>query len=179
MKHCCRCQISKPPSEFYKNSARKDGLQTRCKDCCKKDNDAYRSAHPERTRAYVNACAAKFREKRREAARRRYYADIEKHRARGRKTALAWQAKNPGRAAERARRWEAARIKAMPAWAEPELLELIYAEAAHRRLEVDHIIPLRGRNVCGLHVHYNLQLLSRSENARKGNRLDERFREAA
>jgi hypothetical protein len=37
--------------------------------------------------------------------------------------------------------------------------------------EVDHIIPLRGRAVSGLHVHTNLQILSRTQNRAKQNSL--------
>lgn len=38
------------------------------------------------------------------------------------------------------------------------------------RFEVDHVVPLRGRSVSGLHVPHNLRLLTRQENMAKGNR---------
>jgi hypothetical protein len=73
------------------------------------------------------------------------------------------------RAANQAKR-RALKLLATPLWADHELIELIYAEAAHRGLEVDHVIPLQGKTVCGLHVHTNMQLLSAGENYSKRNK---------
>ena len=70
----------------------------------------------------------------------------------------------------------ATKLHAVPVWYDAELVDMVYRAAKARtvrtgiRHEVDHIVPLKGVNVCGLHCYDNLQILTKSENCAKGNR---------
>lgn len=65
-----------------------------------------------------------------------------------------------------------------PAWANMDEIDRIYGRALRLTREtglphhVDHEIPLRGELVSGLHVHNNLQIISRGDNLRKGRRFE-------
>ena len=72
--------------------------------------------------------------------------------------------------------------QATPPWLTKEQrleMEMIYRDAAEITLltgirhEVDHIMPIKGRKSCGLHVPWNLQVLTWKENSRKRNREPE------
>jgi 5-methylcytosine-specific restriction endonuclease McrA len=68
--------------------------------------------------------------------------------------------------------------KATPVWANLEEIRQFYVEA--QRLtketgiphEVDHIIPIKGKLVSGLHVPANLQILTEKENQTKNARYE-------
>tara|TARA_R110000868_G_scaffold304180_4_gene564712 strand:- start:3472 stop:3840 length:369 start_codon:yes stop_codon:yes gene_type:complete len=64
--------------------------------------------------------------------------------------------------------------QATPPWADARQIFSVYCEAAELRdqghdVEVDHIIPLKAADVCGLHVHTNLQIVYSADNRRKEN----------
>ena len=67
-----------------------------------------------------------------------------------------------------------AKRQATPQWATSEDIGAIYREAKRLRaqgfdVEVDHIVPIRHRYVCGLHCKANLVILHSLENRKKGN----------
>lgn len=57
----------------------------------------------------------------------------------------------------------------VPPWADISKINEFYKQARELGLTVDHIVPLRGKLVSGLHVQNNLQLLPASVNSSKGN----------
>jgi len=59
--------------------------------------------------------------------------------------------------------------RATPKWADLEAIKQFYINCPDG-MTVDHIIPLRGKNVSGLHVVENLQYLTPLENSRKYNK---------
>lgn len=69
--------------------------------------------------------------------------------------------------------------QATPPWADRAKIRRLYREAKRLTQEtgvvhnVDHVIPLKGETVCGLHVHYNLQVTTQKENLKKGNKFVE------
>jgi hypothetical protein len=74
----------------------------------------------------------------------------------------------------------AAKLNQTPKWLTKDQLKQMehYYETAKwvesilgESIVVDHIIPVQGKNVSGLHVPWNLQLLTREDNARKGNNI--------
>lgn len=67
--------------------------------------------------------------------------------------------------------------EATPPWADMKKIEAVYLKC--RKLNkkggiqyhVDHIMPLQGKNSCGLHVHWNLQIMYADKNLSKGNKV--------
>jgi 5-methylcytosine-specific restriction endonuclease McrA len=90
---------------------------------------------------------------------------------------------NDSRTARARRKRTEAIDLATPVWLTPKQkaeIQYLYDEARKLSLsgtkyEVDHIVPLHGEVVCGLHVPWNMRVVSKEENNRRGNR---EFKEA-
>ncbi|GAG06311.1 unnamed protein product, partial [marine sediment metagenome] len=64
---------------------------------------------------------------------------------------------------------KAAKLQRTPSWGNEQKIKEIYLNCPSNH-HVDHIIPLQGKYVSGLHVHTNLQYLTAKDNLSKGNR---------
>lgn len=197
-KTCSKCKTEKYHAEFNKSSENKDGIGSYCRACAKNYLAVYRVDNAEKLRAYsavnaekINACSAAWRESNSE--KERVYgaawreANIEKHHANGlawrkgnmehlRGTRRIYRKANLGKFAAYSGKRRARKLNATPEWANEFFIEEAYDLAKIRtkitgfEWHVDHIIPLQGRNVCGLHVENNLQVIPWFENISKGNK---------
>ena len=188
MKTCSKCGIDKPLSCFAKREGASDGHRGQCYTCMRERRrvtnapqtkqiseymKAYRQANKERITAQKKAWVESNREYVRELERKYAVSNaVNKEAARQK-----WKIANPDkdRAAKAANR--ADRIRRVPAWASRERIKAYYNVCAffnevngYAKYHVDHIIPLNGKTVSGLHVHNNLQVIPAEENLRKGAR---------
>lgn len=83
---------------------------------------------------------------------------------------------NPAQNAAHAAAYHAAKLQRVVPFTDMVEVAKVYAEAARQRaagadVAVDHVIPLRGKEVSGLHVHWNLQVIPSVENMKKYNKV--------
>jgi len=152
MKRCAKCGIEKDLSDFHKSKPNKDGRHYTCKECFSKYYLENKERIDKRTSDYAK-----------------------KHKKEGVQRCLKWKRKNKGICNRIQAKRRASKTHATPKWLtefDLDYIKSIYNQASYLGLHVDHIVPLQGKNVSGLHVPWNLQLLTKSENSRKGNRYD-------
>ena len=142
MKTCSTCKETKDHTQFYKCSRYKDGHFGQCKFCINEKRK-------ERSET-VNAKQRKYYQN-----NKQYYITKGYLRA---------------KSVEQAK----------PKWLTEEhkfFIEEIYSlrdlrtELTGVVHHVDHIVPLKGKDVCGLHVPWNLQVIPAKDNLKKSNRL--------
>lgn len=173
-KTCSRCGEAKPLSEFYKKSRNKDGLSAHCKDCQKVWNKSYYSDN-------------------KDAERKRHSEWVENNKSHIRQWGFSYRSDKKEKIAEASKKWRkenpdlvsyhssksrATKKNATPSWLSVEQLQDIksmystakkFEKLFNTKYHVDHIVPLRGKDVCGLHVPWNLQILEANLNVQKSN----------
>jgi hypothetical protein len=80
----------------------------------------------------------------------------------------SWRKRNLEYDAFRAATYRARKLQQTPPWADLEKIKEIYLKCPEG-YHVDHIVPLKGKFVAGLHVETNLQYLPAKENLAKRN----------
>lgn len=193
VKTCITCGVEKPSEDFYKRKESPDGFRNNCKTCQRAvSKRSYLKDVAEskaKRRSYYRRVVAENPNFHHE----KYWSNPEKFRKEGRdaykknrqariRNAVEYARENPAKANATKKKYKMAKQQACPPWvySSRELcaeIEYFYENArqltettgvAHH---VDHIIPIQGDTVCGLHVPWNLQVLTASENCSKQNKL--------
>lgn len=169
-KKCLKCCEDLPLGSFNKHKRRPDGLQQTCRQCQKlyyasnkasilETQKAWAEANPEKVLGYKKAWKTANR-----VAVREYNKSYRKQ--------------NLPRYAYWASQRKLQKDQATPSWLSDEQkaqIKLFYEHSADcyavsgQKYHVDHIVPIKGRNVCGLNVPWNLQILPSDLNEKKSN----------
>lgn len=170
-KMCSRCKTEKLFSQFFKRSSSKDGLQNQCKQCKAASLKEWRLENPNSVKEHNasnyqrNTNAIKASVKRWKAANPERARELER----------AKEARKPELKRARVAKRRASILTSVPCWTNLDAVKGMYQLAqVFRRvglnIHVDHIVPVQGKTVSGLHTENNLQLLIGSKNIGKGNR---------
>ncbi len=155
LKVCTNCQQKRDLLEFHRGTSL-HGRKSQCIECCR------RHYNPEKAKIAKNACYERNKDKHQKIIR----AYKESHRA-------------ECTAREAFRR--AQKLKATPPWLTKEhkkQIENLYKLREKLTVKtgiihhVDHIVPLINKNVCGLHVPWNLRVIPGLENLKKSNKVE-------
>jgi len=158
MKQCYCCKETKPLDSFTKDKSKTDGLKIYCKECANEKKRQWRIANKDKIAAYDKQWQEQNKDKKSVNYKR-------------------WQQNNRGYVNAYNSKRRADEKAATPSWADLDKIKSLYNVAQYFdwisggfvKHHVDHIVPLRGRNVCGLHVEHNLQILIDKDNLRKSN----------
>jgi hypothetical protein len=158
MKTCSHCQTEKSLDAFNKHPTAKFGVSNKCRECAKAYNKKHYRDNAEnyisRSREWRLSNPKRAQQLFNESKRRLRAID------------------NSKKLAENALRVDYIK-RATPSWANKFFIAEAYHIAKVRekmlggKWHVDHIVPLRGKHVCGLHVESNLQVIPAKVNLKK------------
>jgi len=175
-KICSVCCVEKELEGFYKTKDGKFGRHSMCKECLLAKNKVSRDKNKGKDKARRQAYYLENKEAIDKKNRKNYLANREDRL----KTCKRWKKLNHHKVISSASLRKKKIREAAPKWLSPEqksFIENFYwlakdlAAVSGETYHVDHIVPLRGENVCGLHVPWNLQILPADINLAKSNKL--------
>ena len=148
---------------YYENN-KQQSLDSICKwqknnkDKVNKNSKNYRKSNPENTKASSD----------------KYYINNKEKKLAANKL---WRQNNKATNQQYNANRRALQMKAMPWWVDKKEIVKVYEECTKITKEtgikhnVDHIIPLNNKLVSGLHVPWNLQILTSTQNQNKNNKF--------
>jgi hypothetical protein len=148
-KCCSVCKEEKSLDNFYKQVDGKCGVASRCKPCLLEANKKHMK--PEKQKEYTENWRNKAN-----------------NRELSRQSTRTWRRNNLPYDAFRAATYRAEKAKRTPSWSDLPKIKALYL-GCPIGFHVDHVIPLRGKLVSGLHVENNLQYLPAQHNLSKRN----------
>jgi hypothetical protein len=192
-KQCKACKEVKSLSEFRHAKDRKGLMQARnqCKTCERKASLEYETLNREKRRQEKRDFYQNNLEKELQRKKDAYARNTEKEKARS----ARWRDKNreylrekdrqdakerPAYFCYKTQKRHAAKLQRTPKWLTAEQLKDIQTEyelsawcskVMGIKYNVDHIVPLQGKTVCGLHVPWNLRVIPASDNFKKSNKF--------
>lgn len=164
-KICRKCGETKLLVDFKKNKNCKDGYEHTCLVCFRNRQKAWETKNPQRHRENQ----LRWQSENSERYAERKHAWYERNKETVFEQAKKFAKDNPDWKRSATAKRRAQKLNAIPPWANLKEIRKFYKVAKEQGLVVDHIIPLQGKLVCGLHVENNLQLLTASENSKKHN----------
>lgn len=173
MKRCNVCGQNRSLADYSKRAASKDGLSYTCRACAADRCNKRRKDNP--------SAFSDWYKKNKDSRADYWQSWYEKNKEHRSETYAAWRVANKHIVNERNARRRAAILNATPSWADHDKIREFYALASKLteqtgvKHEVDHIIPLQSKKVCGLHCAKNLQVITKEENVRKRNKMPERL----
>lgn len=141
-----------------------------CIECRKLNELARYYANPEKTKARTKTKYQAHAEKLKEKRKEHYLNNIDLERKSAMLKSREWRKNNPAHRNALKAKYLADKAKRTPSWADMSKIVQFYKKCPEG-YHVDHIMPLRGKNVSGLHVLENLQYLPAIENLRKNNKF--------
>jgi hypothetical protein len=174
MKLCTKCNVVQSLDMFHRGR-NPDGHRTWCKSCMSVYKKQYRLDNAEHINKTQKEYDVKKYPERKVYYQERYIRLKEKLTEQSR----LWRLNNPHLNAKKSNKRRAAKIQRTPAWLTEDdhwIIEEAYELATLRTKlfgfpwHVDHIIPLQGKTVSGLHVPLNLQVIPGKENLIKHNK---------
>lgn len=184
-KLCTKCKQHKSLDCFSKQKDKKTGFKSNCKDCTQSYNKNNKERIAIHDKIYYELNIDTILEN-----KKQYYLEnkekiienkclYEKENSEKiKENKKTYYHKNKKDFLSRNAKRRADKIQATPSWLTKEQLEEIknIYKTCPKGYHVDHIIPLKGKTVCGLHVPWNLQHLPAKENLQKNNKIIEEYK---